>query len=110
LKVGAQLPVYLKPPNGMGMTFKPRVLKAEQTKELRWLGLLIMPGLFDGEHTLSILPLEGGHARFIQHESFTGVLVPLFTLLGLIKDTYLVFEAMNQALKAQVEGKVRHVD
>jgi uncharacterized protein YndB with AHSA1/START domain len=28
LKVGAQLKVALKPPKGMGMTFKPRVLKS----------------------------------------------------------------------------------
>ncbi|MFC1968540.1 SRPBCC family protein [Chloroflexota bacterium] len=66
LKVEAQITVYLKPPKGMGMTFKPRVLKAEYNKELRWLGHLIMPGLFDGEHTLTIEPLKGGRARFIQ--------------------------------------------
>ena len=35
---GAQLEVYLQPSGARGMTFRPRVLKAEQNHELRWLG------------------------------------------------------------------------
>jgi len=37
LREGAQLEVYLQPSGARGMTFRPRVLKAEPGRELRWL-------------------------------------------------------------------------
>ena len=40
--------------------------------------MMVIPGLFDGEHILTIEPLETDHVRFVQHEIFTGLLVPLF--------------------------------
>ena len=80
LIAGQRLKVYIQPPDGMGMTFKPTVLKAEQDQELRWLGRLLMPGLFDGEHYFLIEPQEERGSRFVQGEKFTGVLVPLFGL------------------------------
>jgi len=36
------------------MTFRPTILKAEPERELRWLGRLLLPGLFDGEHVFEI--------------------------------------------------------
>jgi len=36
------------------MTFRPTILKAEPNRELRWLGHLLVPGLFDGEHIFTI--------------------------------------------------------
>jgi hypothetical protein len=57
------------------VTFKPTVLAVEANRELRWLGRLLVPGVFDGEHSLRIEPLEGGGSRFVQSERFTGVLV-----------------------------------
>ena len=45
LSTGARLKVNLK-----GMSFKPTLLKVEADRELRWLGRLMVPGLFDGEH------------------------------------------------------------
>jgi hypothetical protein len=36
------------------MTFRPTVLNAETNRELRWLGHLLAPGLFDGEHSFTI--------------------------------------------------------
>ena len=50
LREGAQLEVYLQPSGARGMTFRPRVLKVEPDRELRWLGHFLIPGLFDGEH------------------------------------------------------------
>ena len=60
------------------MTFRPTVLKVEPNREFRWLGHLLFPGLFDGEHIFTIEPLGEGHVRFTQREVFTGLLVPLF--------------------------------
>lgn len=52
-----QLEVYLQPEGAGGMTFQPRVLKAEPGREMRWRGHLLIPGLFDGEHIFIIEPL-----------------------------------------------------
>jgi hypothetical protein len=49
-RVGARLEVRIQSPGSRGMTFRPTVLRAEPNRELRWLGRLWMPGLFDGEH------------------------------------------------------------
>ena len=59
LKEGASLKVYIKPPKGMGMTFRPTVLKVEPNAELRWTGSFLMPGVFDGEHYFLIEPPRG---------------------------------------------------
>jgi len=84
------------------MAFRPAVVKVEPRRELRWLGRLLVPGLFDGEHTFIIAPLEPGRVRFIQREVFTGLLVPLLAH-GLDTDTRRGFEEMNHALKARAE-------
>jgi len=101
-RVGARLEVFIQPSGARGMTFKPKVLKAEPNRELRWRGRLIMPGLFDGEHVFNIDALGANRARFTQREVFTGVLVPLFAR-GLDTDTQRGFEEMNLALKERAE-------
>ena len=103
VKEGERLKVYIRPPNGMGMTFTPTVLKAHEGSELRWIGRLLMPGIFDGEHYFIIEPLGEGHVRFTQGEKFTGVLVPLFGIMGIFRKTQAGFEEMNQALKQRAE-------
>ena len=84
------------------MTFKPKVLKAEPNRELRWLGHLLVPGLFDGEHSFTIEPLEENRIRFVQREAFKGLLVPLFAR-SLDNNTRRGFEEMNHALKERAE-------
>ncbi len=95
---GERLEVRLEPPGGRAMTFKPKVLNAEPNRELRWLGHLLVPGLFDGEHSFTIQPLEGNRVRFVQREAFKGLLVPLFAR-SLETNTQRGFEEMNRALK-----------
>ena len=97
-----RLEVRLEPPGGRGMTFKPKVLNAEPNRELRWLGHLLVPGLFDGEHSFTIQPLEENRTRFIQREAFKGLLVPLFAR-SLDNNTRRGFEEMNRALKERAE-------
>jgi hypothetical protein len=100
---GERLEVRLEPPGGRGMTFKPKVLNAEPNRELRWLGNLLVPGLFDGEHSFTIQPLEEDRVRFVQREAFKGVLVPVFAR-SLDTNTKRGFEQMNRALKGRAEG------
>jgi hypothetical protein len=101
--VGSKLEVRIAPPDGKAMTFKPTVLNAEPNRELRWLGRVFLPRIFDGEHMLQIEPLADGRARFVQAERFRGVLVPF---LGKTLDkTERGFSAMNEALKRQAETR-----
>ena len=100
---GERLEVRLEPPGGRAMTFKPKVLKAEPNRELRWLGHLLVPGLFDGEHSFIIQPLEENRVRFVQREAFKGLLVPLFAR-NLETNTQRGFEQMNRVLKERAEA------
>jgi hypothetical protein len=102
IRVGERLEVSIQPSGASGMTFRPTVLKAEPNRELRWLGHLLISGLFDGEHSFTIEPLGASRVRFTQREVFTGLLVPLFAR-GLDTDTRRGFEEMNQALKSKAE-------
>jgi hypothetical protein len=102
-KVGERLEVRLEPPGGRGITLKPTVLEAEPERELRWLGHLWVSGLFDGEHSLTIHRLGEDSVRFVQAETFTGVLVPMFAR-SLDDGTRRGFEEMNRALKERAEA------
>ncbi|UQI46732.1 SRPBCC domain-containing protein [Streptomyces sp. HU2014] len=84
------------------MTFRPRVLTAEPGRELRWLGRLPVPGLFEGEHRFLLTPVAGG-TRLVQSEVFRGLLVPL--LERRIRDTRTDFRSLNAALKARAERR-----
>lgn len=101
--IGERIEARLTPPGGKGMTFTPRVLAFTAETELRWLGNLLIPGLFDGEHQFLLEPIGGSRTRFVQREDFTGILVPLvLRMVG--ESTKQGFEAMNAALKQRVEG------
>jgi hypothetical protein len=102
LRPGERLEVRIEPPGGRGMTFKPKVLAAEPERELRWLGRLLVPGIFDGEHILRIEPLGESRSRFVQAERFRGLLVGMAGA-GTLEKTKEGFERMNAALKERVE-------
>jgi hypothetical protein len=102
LKVGERLDARLEPPGGRGITLRPTILSAEPNRELRWLGHLLVPGLFDGEHSLLIQPLEENRVQFIQSEMFRGLFVPLLAR-SLDNNTLRGFEEMNGALKERAE-------
>jgi hypothetical protein len=102
VRSGAKLEVRLEPPGGRAMSFKPKMVNVETNREMSWLGRLMIPGLFTGEHSFTIEALDEKGVRFVQHEKFTGVLVP-FMAKSLDKDTKSGFEAMNRALKERAE-------
>ena len=101
VRTGARLEVLIQPSGTKGTTFHPKVLKVEPNRELRWLGRLYVPWLFDGEHALIIEPSGESSVKFIQREKFTGLLVPLAR--STLRDTQRGFEEMNRALKQQAE-------
>ena len=85
VREGARLLVRLGPPGGKANTFKPVVTRAEPGRALSWLGTL-----------------GAGRTRLHHGETFGGVLVPLLRR-SLDTDTRRGFEAMNEALKVEVE-------
>ena len=85
----------------LAMTFRPTVLAATPDEELRWLGHLLLPRVFDGEHQLLLASLGDRRTRFTQRELVRGILVP-FTG-GILAKTEQGFVAMNQALKKRAE-------
>lgn len=102
LREGERIVVRMSPPGGKPMQFKPRLLRVEAGSELRWLGHLLVPGLFDGEHFFRLEKTEAG-TRLIHGERFSGILVrPLKKTLD--EDIKRGFEEMNAALKRVAES------
>ena len=100
-RAGAKLDVHVQPPGAKGMTFHPQVLSAVPGQELKWLGHLLVSGIFDGEHHLLIHEVSADRVTFVQEEIFKGVLIP-FNGKQLEK-TREGFGQMNQALKKRAE-------
>ena len=98
IKVGERLEVESGFSGAKGRILRLRVLKAEPDRELRWLGHLWIPGLFDGEHLFIIEPLGPSRVRFIQLKIFIGLLISLFAR-RLDTDVPRGFKEMNHALK-----------
>lgn len=103
IEIGSKFDVFIQPPDSKQMHFRPVCKVLSAPHELRWLGSLIFPGLFDGEHIFEIRDLGNGSSEFVQRERFRGVLVPLFWA-SMHKKTKAGFEEMNEALKTRVES------
>lgn len=102
VKVGSKITVTIEPPGATGMTFKPIVMTYEPDNEFSWLGKLLFKGLFDGAHKFKIVDDKNGTTTFIQSETFTGILVPIFAK-QLDNNTRKGFEEMNKKLKEMAE-------
>ena len=70
--------------------------------EFRWVGHLLVRGLFEGEHIFEISASAAEGVRLVHREEFRGVLVPLFWS-SLDTHTRQGFEAMKAALKKRAE-------
>ncbi len=103
-RVGSRLDVTMEPPGGKAMRFTPRVCAVRPNREFRWKGRLFIAGLFDGEHSFIIEPTSKSAVHFIQHERFSGILVP-FLWKMLNTKARKGFVTMNKALKSRAEKK-----
>ena len=100
-----KLKVNIKPNNGKAMLFKPLILNKEANTELRWLGHLFIPGLFDGEHYFHLEELEKDRTRFVHGEKFSGILSGIL-LKKIGEDTEASFHTMNHAIKNRSEKEM----
>ena len=103
LSVGSQLAVTIQPPGKDAMDFEPTLLTVKTDEELRWLGRVLIPKLFDGEHYFIIKEMPEGHTKLIQGENFSGILAFLL-FSSMEQDTRNGFEAMNEAIKNKAES------
>ena len=95
---GQRVRLTMRTPSGGTMTFRPRLLVADPGRELRWLGRLGLPRLFDGEHYFRLIREEGG-TRLIQGERFRGLLLWVME----VQQFRPGFEAGNAAMKTMAE-------
>ena len=102
--VGNRITVRLEPPGASGMNIRPKVLAFVANKEFRWIGHLLLPGLFDGDHRFELVDNKNGTTTFKQSEKFKGLLIPLFKKMLDINTTN-GFKQMNEKLKNIVEQK-----
>jgi len=90
--------------NTRPMTFRPKVLVADEPTEFRWQGRLFVAGLYDGEHRFVLTALDDGErTRLTQAETFRGVLVG-FINRRIGDDVEAGFNQVNEALKRRVES------
>jgi hypothetical protein len=106
---GSRLELHMRLPGRRTTVFRPAVLDAEPGRRLRWLGRVLVPGLFDGEHSFTIEPAGPDRVRVRQHEEFRGLLAPL-VLAMIAGPTKEGFRQMNMALKDRVERPAHRQD
>lgn len=97
-----RISAYITPPDQKGMKFTPKLLAVVPNQELRWLGSLGVPYIFDGEHRFLLIPQADGTTTLHHSERFRGILVPFMQKM-LDDNTKRGFEAMNVALKKRCE-------
>ena len=103
-EVGETLHITFSQKAGRTMKMRPTVLVAEPRHELRWLGRLLLPGIFDGEHRFEIHETAPGRVTFVQSEEFRGVLVPF--LRSMIEgNTRSMLQRVNADLAARVRSR-----
>ena len=100
-KVGEKVDITFKSVS-KEMTLHCTVLKVEPNRELRWKYHVLLPGLFQGEHSFTIEKMDANRVRFIDREVFNGLLVPL-QAKDIDTNSRQGFEAMDKSLKARVE-------
>lgn len=105
--VGKKIIARLEPPKASGMTFHPKVLVFDKEREFRWIGHLLIPGLFDGEHRFELVDNDDNTTTFRQSEKFKGILVPFFKNM-LENNTKSGFTLMNEKLKKLAEERAKH--
>ncbi len=102
LREGGRVAVTIKAPGRKPVTFKARVHRLDPGRELRWRGRWFVPGVFDGEHALTVEPLADGRARFRTHEVVTGLLLPF--LRTAMRQSQDGFELLCVAVKKRAES------
>jgi hypothetical protein len=102
LAVDRKLTVEIGSGDGRSMRFRPTLTVMDPQRCLAWTGRLLVRGVFDGEHSFTLHPLDGGcRTRFVHSERFSGILVR--AARRMLDQTAAGFEEFNVALKRRAE-------
>lgn len=96
---GERLRLEMVTRSGRAVIFHPQVLVSRPGLELRWLGRLLLPRLFDGEHYFQLIA-QNGCTRLIHGERFRGLLLWLVD----VQQFRPAFEAANEGLRERAES------
>lgn len=105
VKVGNRIENEMHLSGQKPQTFKPKLLVVQPEKELRWLGSLLIKGIFDGEHYFILENTPEGYTQLKHGEHFSGILSG-FIMRQIGEATEKGFQDLNQALKARSEQRV----
>lgn len=103
---GARVTIQTRPPGGRIIVMRPTVVTFLPPNELRWRAKFVSGRLFTGEHGFRLELTATNRVRFVQDETFTGLLVPIYSRLRLAH-TKRGFEDVNQALRDRAERATR---
>jgi hypothetical protein len=101
-QAGRRIVIRSQPPGGRALVHRPRVVAWSPPFELRWRTTVLSPRLFCGEHGFRLQSVAEGRVRFVQDETFSGLLVPFYAVLRL-PAMRRGFEQLNQALRDRAE-------
>ena len=101
-RIGGRITIHTRPPGGRTVVMRPVILNWTPPRELRWRATFVSRRLFSGEHGFQLEATAPDRVRFVQDETFSGLLVPLYSRLRLAA-TRRGFEQMNQALRERAE-------
>ena len=102
-ELGGEVHVRVRPSLHVPLAFHARILEREDGRALRWEGHVLAPWLARGDHSFTIEPLGAHRVRFVQKETFTGLLPWLGKRL-LAREAQRGFDAMNRALAVRAQG------
>jgi len=103
-KMGVRIAIESRPPGRRAVVMKPLVVAWTPPTELRWRATFMSRRLFTGEHGFRLEPMATNRVRFVQDETFSGWLVPLYARLRL-PATRQGFEQVNEALRKRAESE-----
>lgn len=89
---------------GPNYSFSPTVVDLRPNERYAWLGTTGVRGLFDGEHSFELEPVDENRTRLTNREVYSGLLAPIFRRLPMMQDAPQGFEAMNAEIKAYTEA------
>jgi hypothetical protein len=85
------------------MQVRARLISVQSPSELKWIGHLVIPGLFTGEHYFLLEKISDKQTRLIHGEFFSGIFVSLAK--GLVRKTENGFHLFNAKIKEACEPK-----
>ena len=91
---GEQIALTLSPQDARERTFGAEVVDVDPARRLEWVATVWSPWVFSARRTFELEPLEERRTRFVNRETFRGVLVRF----ALPDDAEADYEAVNQAL------------